>query len=338
MQETLDTRILRDFDDGIITFDGHGCIRYINPAASRILGLRSNSAGKMHREVFVEKNGAFTHFLIEDTLEKNTSHRGNVMYYRDDGTTVQLNLSSMCLQSDGDKNDKTYVIHFDDVTEVDVLRRKRRESSAVFTGTMTAVSVWIFIVALWQYTGEKIAPEIMTQFIHAIALIMFFYIRRYTHFTFEEMGLKIKGIAKAVKADCLFTAACTALLFALKLVILRVSPGFFSDGTPFWDWSRWGWSDFAYPFTVVLQEFLSRGVIHENLRRIFVGKHSEAASIIVSSLLFGALHIHRGFMYMVAATALLSVFGIIYRTQNSIWGLCIPHFILGEVVCYLGFV
>ena len=99
-----------------------------------------------------------------------------------------------------------------------------------------------------------------------------------------------------------------------------------------------GWSDLVYPLTVILQEFLSRGVIHENLRRIFVGKHSEAAAIIVSSLLFGALHIHRGFMYMLAATVLLAIFGVLYRKQNSIWGLCIPHFVLGEVVWYLGFV
>ena len=43
-------------------------------------------------------------------------------------------------------------------------------------------------------------------------------------------------------------------------------------------------------------------------------------------------------MYMIAATALLSLFGILYRRQNSIWGLCIPHFVLGEIVWFLGFV
>ena len=87
-----------------------------------------------------------------------------------------------------------------------------------------------------------------------------------------------------------------------------------------------------------LQEFLPRGIIHENLRRIFIGKNKEVVAIIISSLMFGTLHIHRGFIYMIAATALLSIFGILYRIQNSIWGLCILHFILGEVVWYSGFV
>ena len=337
MQETLDTRVLRDFDEGIITFDRNGVIQYINPAASLILGLTDNAVGKRYRDVFDKENNALLEFLVRSTAEKNTSYRGDILFHRDDGRNVRLNTSCICLQDD-DSQERSFAVHFEDITEIDILRRKRRESSAVFIGTMTAVSLWIFVVALWQQTGQKVSQEIMTQFIHVISLIMFFYVRHYTHFTFEEMGLKYKGISKAVKTDCLFTAVFAVILFVAKYLILRVSPGFFAQGAPFWDWSRANWSDYTYPLTVVLQEFLSRGVIHENLRRIFVGKYSEIAAIIVSSLLFGALHIHRGFMYMIAATVLLSVFGILYKKQNSIWGLCIPHFVLGEIVWFLGFV
>ena len=337
-QGTIDTRVLRDFDDGVITFDRRGVIRFINPAASLILGLSGNSVGKRYQELFGRENEELWELLAKATEQKEASHRGDILYRRADGSVARLNTSCICLRDDRDPRKNEYVIHFDDITEIDALRRKRRESSAVFIGTMTAVSVWMYIVAFWQLTGQKASQEIMTQFIHAIALVMFFYIRHYTHFSFEEMGLKIKGISGAVKLDCLLTAVATAVLFGLKALLLRVSPGFFPRGAPFWDWSRMNWSDYTYPLTVVLQEFLSRGVIHENLRRIFVGKYSEAAAIIVSSLVFGALHIHRGFFYMIAATALLSLFGLLYRRQNSIWGLCIPHFVLGEVVWFLGFV
>ena len=338
MQEALDTRVLRDFDEGIITFDRGGVIRYINPSASLILGLTENAVGKRYRDVFDKENDALLEFLVKATAEKNASQRGDILFRREDGRLVRLNTSCICLEDEEDAQNRSYAIHFDDITEIDTLRRKRRESSAVFIGTMTGVSVWIYIVALWRLTGETLSQEIMTQFIHLIALIMFFYIRHYTHFTYEEMGLKIKGIGKAVKTDCLFTVIFAAALFGVKYILMRTSPDFFPVGAPFWDWGRMNWSDIAYPVTVVLQEFLSRGVIHENLRRIFVGRHSEGAAIIVSSLIFGALHIHRGFMYMLAATALLSIFGVLYRRQNSIWGLCIPHFVLGEIVWYLGFV
>ena len=338
MTDTLDTRVLRDFDDGIITFDSSGVVRFINPAASLILGLKGNAVGKRYQDFFGRENEELWELLARATAEKDVSHRGDVLFRREDGSLVRLNTSCICLRDSDDPRERSYVIHFDDITEIDTLRRKRRESSAVFIGQMTAVSVWMYIVALWQQAGQTVAQEVMTQFMHVISLIMFFYIRHYTHFSWEEMGLKTRGISRAVKTDCLLTAVFAAILFGLKAVILRVSPGFFAEGSPFWNWSRANWSDYTYPLTVVLQEFLSRGVIHENLRRIFVGKHSEAAAIIVSSLLFGALHIHRGFMYMVAATALLAIFGVLYRKQNSIWGLCIPHFVLGEVVWFLGFV
>ena len=338
MQTALDTRVLRDFDEGIVTVDRLGTIRYINPAASMILGLTGNAVGKRYRDVFSKENHALLEFLVKSTAEKNTSQRGDILFLRNDGSSVRLNTSCICLQNEENPEERSFAIHFEDITEIDALRRKRRESSAVFIGTMTAVSVWIYVVALWQMTGQKLSQELMTQFIHAISLVMFFYIRHFTHFTFEEMGFKIKGISRALKIDCILTAIFAAMLVVIKLIVRRTSPGFFEEGAPFWDWSRLNWSDVIYPLTVVLQEFLSRGVIHENLRRIFVGKYSETMAIIVSSLLFGALHIHRGFIYMLAATVLLAIFGILYRKQNSIWGLCIPHFVLGEMIWFLGYV
>ena len=63
MQETLDTRVLRDFDEGIITFDHDGVIRYINPAASMVLGLTENAVGKRYRDVFSKENDALSTFL-----------------------------------------------------------------------------------------------------------------------------------------------------------------------------------------------------------------------------------------------------------------------------------
>ena len=157
MQDTLDTRVLRDFDEGIITIDRGGVIRFINPAASMILGLTGNVVGKRYCDVFGEENDALMEFLIDSTVTKNTSHRGDILFHREDGRSVRLNTSCICLQGDEESRERNYAIHFEDITEIDILRRKRRESSAVFIGTMTAVSVWIYVVALWQQTGQRLS-------------------------------------------------------------------------------------------------------------------------------------------------------------------------------------
>ena len=63
----------------------------------------------------------------------------------------------------------------------------------------------------------------------------------------------------------------------------------------------------------------------------------ELAAIVVTSLAFGALHLFLGLIYMLGAIILLGGLGVLYRRQNTIWGLCIPHYVLGMALVFLGF-
>ena len=89
---------------------------------------------------------------------------------------------------------------------------------------------------------------------------------------------------------------------------------------------------------MVLQEFLARGVMQENLNRVFTGKYATVLSIVVSSLVFGVLHIHYGLPFMLGATVLLGALGMLYHKQGNIWGLCIIHYVLGEVATFLRYI
>ena len=75
--------------------------------------------------------------------------------------------------------------------------------------------------------------------------------------------------------------------------------------------------------------------MQENLNRIFTGKYAGLLSIVVSALVFGVLHIAYGFPYMLAASLLLGILGIFYHKQGNIWGLCIIHYVLGEIATFL---
>ena len=57
----------------------------------------------------------------------------------------------------------------------------------------------------------------------------------------------------------------------------------------------------------------------------------------LSSLLFGAVHIAHGFMYMAAAIVLLGALGGLYEKQRSIWGVAVIHYVLGQTAACLGF-
>lgn len=228
------------------------------------------------------------------------------------------------------------VIQFSDETEVVRLRRKERDTTTVFAVTMILLSSWIFFVQIWEYLGRPVPLFIMTNLVEAIGVLMLLFVLKNTSFTWRDIGLSAKGLGPIMCLDALLAALGVVLLVLVKTVMLKVNPGYFPQGTPFFDWSVMiSASRILYPFTVILQEFLVRGVIHENMRRIFTGKQGEILTIVVSSLFFGALHLYLGVMYMVGAAFLLGALGVLYRRQNTIWGLCIPHFVLGTMLSIL---
>jgi membrane protease YdiL (CAAX protease family) len=78
-------------------------------------------------------------------------------------------------------------------------------------------------------------------------------------------------------------------------------------------------------------------MIYGSIRKMFDGKRGTLVAILLSSLLFGAVHIAHGFMYMIAAIILLGALGGLYEKQRNIWGVTIIHFVLGQAACCLGF-
>lgn len=90
-----------------------------------------------------------------------------------------------------------------------------------------------------------------------------------------------------------------------------------------------------YPLSVLLQEILSQSIIRECLMRILKGENSHIYAILLSSMLFTALHIHRGFGFMVGSLLLCYGIGALYRKQRTIWGLCITHYSVSMMAFFL---
>ena len=151
------------------------------------------------------------------------------------------------------------------------------------------------------------------------------------------LGLKIKNSKETFGIAFAISATVVALLAAVKLVLLKSNSGFFAEGTPFWNWNIGLYSWISYLFTSVLQEFLARSMIYGSIRKMFDGKNGTVVAIVLSSLLFGAVHIAHGFMYMAAAMILLGALGGLYEKQRNIWGVAIIHYVLGQAACCLGF-
>jgi membrane protease YdiL (CAAX protease family) len=163
-------------------------------------------------------------------------------------------------------------------------------------------------------------------------------IYRKTAFSYEELGLKVKDYKATFLPAIGISIALVALLMAVKLLMLRLAPGFFPNDAPFWNWNIgiYGWV--GYIFCCIIQEFLARSMLYGSIRKLFDGKHAVAVAMVLSTLLFGAVHIAHGFMYMTGAIILLGSLSGLYEKQRNIWGVAIIHYVMGEAATCLGFI
>lgn len=91
------------------------------------------------------------------------------------------------------------------------------------------------------------------------------------------------------------------------------------------------WMRSKYIYTAFIQEFISRGVIQESLAHVFQGRLSDVLAIGITSLLFAALHIHKGVLMCIGAGVLSILLGLLYEKDRTIWGLVLIHYTFGLI-------
>lgn len=333
-------RVLRDVESGILVIDNHGRITSINPSAKRLLRLEDDiCVGQSYSKIMSDntdsRNDEFHQFVFDAVYHKERLHKGKASYFSADDEVVLLITSSFLYDDNGRK--EGVIITFDDVTEEEKLHRQLKTSSMFFIMVIVSVTGWNFIVAMLEYFGVMIPDTYVSKFEVVCGMIPCLIYAYKTKMKPEDAGLTIKGKGKYILQDCVITAVLVAVLCLLKLTVLKDLT--YYDNGHFMDFAKYPLYGYClHIISVVLQEYIVRGMIHGNMRKILQGKHAEAAALIVSSLCFGALHIHQGLRYMVGAAILLSLMGTVYNKQNSIWGLSIMHFVLGNIFGILGFV
>ena len=336
-------RILRDMNDGVLALDRNGHILFINNRGKKLLHIQKDIVGKTYAAVFMSgndcaANDGFHQFVLDAVYEKETLHKGIVGYQTPTGQKLRFSLNTSFLLNEEGNEDVGIIIVITDVTEIEKLRQQSHDATTVFTELIVYVCLYLFFWSILRYFHAELPTWQMSIIIEGIALIMFFIILKTTSFSMENAGLSLHNPKKTLLTDIAIAGGAIIFFAGLKDILLHTAPGFFPSGLPFWNWGKLGLHNYIlYAFTAVLQEFLARGTMQESLYHIFSGKHKEMLSIIVSALIFGVLHVAHGLPFMVGASALLGVLGVLYNKQRSIWGVAIIHYVLGLTATLLGF-
>ena len=335
-------RILRDIDDSVLALDQRGRIIYMNPQCRALLDLSEADVGKSYAEVFFEnkagsKNDAFHQFVLDADYKKEQTHSGLVTFTDKNNKKMHLRITSSFLKSEGVNEERGVVLVLSDVTETETIKKKRYDASIVFSCVTACVCLYLLLLATLDFLKINVPTKALTQVINAMVFVVGVIIYKKTDFSVEELGLQLRKPKQTFGVAIAISAGVVGLLMLAKLLVSKISPTFFAEDTPFWNWDIGLYSWVSYIFTCVVQEFLARSMIYGSIKKMYDGKHSALAAILLSSLLFGAVHIAHGFMYMVAAIILLGALGGLYEKQRNIWGVTIIHFVLGQAACCLGF-
>jgi membrane protease YdiL (CAAX protease family) len=335
-------RILRDVDDSVLALDDRGHIIYMNPQCKSLLDLDDLAIGQTYAEMFFDEqkkeNDGFHQFVIDAVYDKEQTHRGTVTFTDKCNKTKHLRITSSFLKNE--ENDEAgggVVLVLSDITETETLRKKKYDASIVFSCVTACVCLYLLVLATIEFLQMDVPTKALTQVINAMVFVFGIIIYNKTEFSFDELGLRFCNFKKTMISSVAISLSIVLLLMGAKFALLQVAPEFFDPDAPFWNWNIGAYSWFSYIFTCIIQEFLARSLIYGSIKKMFDGKNSIIAAILLSSLLFGAVHIAHGFMYMLAAMILLGAMGGIYEKHQNIWGVTLIHFVLGQAACCLGF-
>lgn len=204
------------------------------------------------------------------------------------------------------------------------LDRQRHEAVLCLTACVALICGWVLLVALWEQLGRPVEPRTMTWGVEIIAVLMMFFVLKFTSIRFSDFGVTKKGVRGALLRGAALSVALGGTFFGLACLRAKGVPSF----------------DLAflrpvYILTAVLQEFLARGVFINCLLKIFVGKRGPAHAVAVSALMFAALHLYYGFTFMCLAGAMSLILGFVYLRDRNIWGASLIHFVLGSLAFML---
>ncbi len=329
--KSFSDRILRDMNSAVVVLDRKGYIRYFNQPAARIFELDENLETGRERFTLSEeitRNQEFCDYVFDAFRMKDYTHVGRVPYRSPSGKQYTLRVSTSFVDNPGIENDYV-VITIGDETREEQLRQKVHDSSTTFSTFLFGFCIWMILYALWEFLGRPIAADYLTHGIEVLALVMLVFILCRTSLTWRDLGVFSDNLLKTARTALIVAACAVAFLFAAKAVARIFVPTCFEPEAPFFDIRRFGLRQVLYILTAGIQEFLARSVMQSNLKRIMVGKHTAAGAIILSSLIFAALHIHLGFLFMIGAAILAGLEGILYEKQQNIVGVWIVHWVFG---------
>lgn len=336
--KALGPYVFEDIADGVLLLSCDGTISYMNKSAQSMLNIAADQLGHSLPGIWLQqadsRNDDLCQSILDTLYDKQTKISRTVNFYTSSNEKHILQIKSSYWNAPEPDGHDGVLLILQDVTVEEKLKKEKEDAILIFSFFLTAVGIWtLFYAALTQFQIE-IPRFCMTYILLGLGAVLTWLIIWKTDLTVSDIGLSFRNIRRPLLVNIVFSLLACLVMTAVKAILVMSGSGYFPEGQPFFDF-QFTLGMKLYPLSVLLQELLSQSIIHECLMRILKGKNSHIHAILLSSILFTALHIHRGFGFMIGSFLLGCGIGILYRKQRTVWGLCITHYSVSMMAFFL---
>jgi membrane protease YdiL (CAAX protease family) len=216
--------------------------------------------------------------------------------------------------------------------------RTRVQLTSIFISVVMLISVYTFILGLCSYKpGLSIYIKALgNPIIEIAALLLIMRMITKSGLSRQSFGLTCHNWKQSIGESLAVSTIIIGVLMAVKYAVTVYHPDVFKEHRLV-EWSYFNFSYIAYLVVAPLQEFLTRGTVQSTLQRLFVGRHNNLLAILVTSFLFGALHVFSSINLAVAALLSGFLWGWLYSRQQNLIGVSVSHFLIGNMVGLMGY-
>ncbi len=224
-------------------------------------------------------------------------------------------------------------------THIESLSDIRSQLSEVFVTIVLVVTSFIFVLGILTDDSISKLPFfiVLTDYPVIDVLLLLIIIRLITvgKLKIKDFGLTLTGWKRSVAESLIISVIFIALLALTKHFLIVYFQVTFK-GTKIFDFSYFGLSFIAYLLISPLQEFVARGTVQGSLERLLDTRNKAFISILVATLLFGALHMQHSLNLAVASFITGWLWGWMYHRQKNLIGVSLSHFLIGSAADLMG--
>jgi hypothetical protein len=264
---------------------------------------------------------------IDDVLREKDLSEHDAEFIESLGLmTVKLEVKELTLKNTiRDLQDKN--------CELSELIKNRELFSTLFVYLFLSVSLYIFLIFIASAMNceSAYAPRV----VELIFSIMCFMIVKKSKFPLTFFGFTLRGAMESIKYMLPSTLTICLVLVVVKYLCIRNGVNGL-DGSLFYS-QYFNMLLLLYAPVVVVQEFLAKGVVQTVIEHVLSDRSAKLWSIITAAALFGLVHIELSVSLAIASFIFGVYWGVIYVKSKTLVGVCISHFLIGNLAYLLGF-